>query len=100
MRASYRTIATILLLGLFFFPLSFKIFRGKTFHRYIILLIVLCSMISCQHNGINNVEIDYENQTFSVTVKDLQPDVTYYWKVVAPANSTIKSESIVRTFGT
>jgi len=57
-------------------------------------------MISCQQPDVNNIEIDYSNQTFSVTVKDLQPDFTYYWKIVATAKSTIKSESIVRTLRT
>jgi hypothetical protein len=100
MRASFKTSVAILLLSLFFLSLSFKVFNRKIFYRFVIFFIVLCSMISCQQPDVNNIEIDYSNQTFSVTVKDLQPDFTYYWKIVATAKSTIKSESIVRTLRT
>lgn len=99
MQSSFVSSIAVLFSGLFFFTFSFKAVSKKSFHL-LILVIVLCSIISCQHNGVNNVEIDYENQTVSVTVKDFQPSVTYYWKVVATANSPIKSESIVWSFGT
>jgi len=99
MGASLGSSIAILVSGIFFFTLSFKVARKKSVHL-VILIIVFCSIISCQHHSVNNVEIDYENQTISVTVEDLKPGATYYWKIVATANSPIKSESIVRTFGT
>jgi len=94
MQASFGSSIAILLSGLFLFTLSSKFVGKKSFHL-LIIFIMLCSIISCQHHGVNNnIEIDYENQTFSVEIKDIKPGVTYFWKVVA-TDSTITSYKIV-----
>lgn len=90
----------ILFLGLAFIPIFLKYGIKKNQSRLIILAIVLGALVSCQEPEINKIKFNTSDQTFSVTLTDLRPNVIYYWKVIAFKSPQIQSESVVRAFRT
>lgn len=98
--ASFGSNQMMLVLALCLMPISLMVFRRKSLHGYIIFFLMLCLIISCQQPDVNNVKIDYANQAFSVTIDEVPAGVTYYWKIIATADSALDSESIVWTFST
>jgi hypothetical protein len=76
----------------------------KNLPKFIVLLIILVLVSSCQHNKENEI-IPPENEEvglgeISLTLENLQRGTTYYWKVTANATDNFTSETIVRTFTT
>ncbi|MCP5105597.1 MAG: hypothetical protein GY950_19580, partial [bacterium] len=79
---------------------SLGIFSRK--RKYILLFAILLSTVllfsSCKK--IADEETPPLPPEHSVTVDNLQPGTTYYWKITAAAGGELTSESITRTFNT
>ncbi len=72
--------------------------RGKFKSLLVLLVIVSALIVSCNMKGV--MENEEEDGTLSITIRSLEPNTTYYWKVTARATDAFKSESVVRTFTT
>jgi hypothetical protein len=87
--------------GMFFFGITLKR-RKKGLLTYILIsLLLVMFWVSCQHNGGDEIiEPLPTYKEFQITVDNLQPGSTYYWKLTANATDYFTSESIIRMFTT
>jgi hypothetical protein len=97
MRALKGTGAGLLCLGFLCFTIPFST-RKKPFIKFVIPLLAVILLVSCQTK--NNGETVSPDNTFRVTIENLQSNTTYYWKVTANVTGNIITESIVQTFST
>jgi hypothetical protein len=82
----------ILFLGIIFLN------RKRFLIKYMILLLVVIPLVSCQNSAEEPIDEADSVREISIVVDNLQPGSTYYWKVAASAANDLKSESIVKTF--
>ena len=89
--------------GLFFAGLCFLgiVFAGrkKKLKKSFFPLLLVIALVSCQHDGGGNNTSTFEPEygVHRITVEDLQPGHTYYWKVTARASDDFYTQTVVRT---
>ena len=64
----------------------------------IICLMIFVTLFSCEMDILTPPETSRINHSY--IVENLQPNTTYYWKVVAVSENGINSESLVQDFVT
>lgn len=88
-------------LGMLFFGITFKRRKKVLFPYFLISLLLVMFWASCRQDGGGEIiEPLPTYREFYITVDNLQPGYTYYWKVTANATDYFTSESIVRMFTT
>jgi hypothetical protein len=88
--------------GLLLAPLMLCVFSRKNFRQiqnvFLVVTSIILISVSCTKTFLNPYpDSEYKH---SVEIQDLEPETTYYWKVICENNSIINSESEVQFFET
>jgi len=91
----YQSSSTFLLLLVI--PLGFT-FKPKHIRFMGAIVLILITVLSTSCSTTSDYQPEFKQ--FFITVENLQPDSTYYWKITANATETLASKSIVGSFKT
>lgn len=87
--------------GMLFFGITFRRRKKVLLPYFLISLLLVMFWVSCRHDGGGEIIDPLPGYgELHITVDNLLPGSTYYWKVTANATDDFTSESIVRMFTT